>query len=246
MKRLVKYTWTRLGRITAALEKYHEFQELESLHRIRVELKKLRAVVKVLGSANRDVDAHKRFLPFRVIFKKSGQIRQAAVLTELMLRYGIEPVTTGSPASLKRAQDRFRADVPFHLHTVRKVGKPLARYIKRISRRDISRYIKKREKLVRRIFVPKMQASKFHLARKHIKQVFYLSGLAPVISSKERVRYSRMEKIIGAIHDKELLMAYLQKYGAGVEGMKIAALKRSCTSDHQSLRRLVRSFYGVD
>jgi len=245
MKRLVKYTWTRLGRITAGLEKYHEFQELESLHRIRVELKKLRAVIKVLGSANQDVDAHNLFLPFRVIFKKSGQIRQAAVLTELMLRYGIEPVTTRSPASLKKAQDRFRADVPFHLHTVRKAGKHLARLVKRISRKDISLYVKKREKLVRRIFAPKMQASKFHLARKHIKQVFYLTGLAPVISSKERVKYSRMEKIIGAIHDKELLMAYLQKHSSGVDGMKIAALKRSCMSDHQSLKRLIHSFYRV-
>lgn len=243
MKRLVNYTWTRLGRITAGLEKYHEFQQMESLHRIRVELKKLRAVVKVVGASNRDVDAHRLFLPFRKIFRKSGQIRQAAVLTELMLRYGIEPVPMTSPASLKNAQDRFRTAVPFYLQAVRKPEKRLMRLVRNISRKDVRRYVQKREKLARRILFPKMQLSKLHLARKHLKQVFYLAGVSPVVSAKGRNAYSRMEKTIGAIHDKETLITYLQKHAKVVDAKKMEALKASCGSDREELRKQVDSFY---
>lgn len=243
MKRLVKYTWTRLGRITAGLEKYHEFQQMESLHRIRVELKKLRAVIKVVGASNRDVDAHKVFLPFRKIFKKSGQIRQASVLTELMLRYGIEPVPTASPAALKNAQDQFRTAVPFHLQTVRRLEKQLTRLVRDISRKDVRRYVQKREKLIRKILIPEMQVAKLHLARKHMKQVFYLTGVSPVIVPEDRMAYSRMEKIIGAIHDKELLITHLQKHGSGVEISKIGALKNSFEADREELGKHVDAFY---
>lgn len=243
MKRLVNYTWTRLGRITAGLEKYHEFQQMESLHRVRVELKKLRSVIKVIGASNRGVDAHRLFLPFREIFRKSGRIRQAAVLTELMLRYGIKPVPTTSPASLKNAQDRFRTAIPFYLQAIRKPGKRLMRLVRNISRKDVRRYVQQREKLSRRILFPKMQLTKLHRARKHLKQAFYLAGVSPVVSAEDRSAYSRMEKIIGAIHDKETLIAHLQNHGAGVNATKMEALKASCGSDREELRKHVDSFY---
>ena len=71
MKRLQRYAQTRVRRLKAALEKYHQFQELDSLHRIRVELKKLRAVIRVVSLANSKVDYHDLFLPMRPVFRDS-------------------------------------------------------------------------------------------------------------------------------------------------------------------------------
>lgn len=243
MKRLVRYTQTRLNRLAAGLEKYHQFQEEDSLHRIRVELKKLRAVIKVVGYANPKLNVHEMFWPMRHLFKKAGLVRHPAVLLELMKAHGVTEIPVTRTFDVETTEDKLKAEVSFYLNALRKLNKRLPGLLKELSRQDVRRYVRKREKLIRRIFVPRLIPEKLHLARKHMKQVYYLTGLVPVMDNKHREAYSRMEEVIGSLHDKELLLALLARVPRGIRATQLTALKKSCAADRRAVASMAKKLY---
>lgn len=240
MKRLQRYAQTRVRRLKAALEKYHQFQELDSLHRIRVELKKLRAVIRVISLANPKVDYHDLFLPMRPVFRKAGRIRHPAVIAELKQKYGLEDVHPEQADDFPSVQEKFRADVPYYLSGLRKLEKRLPKLLRNISRRDIARYVNKRKKLIRRIFVPKIIHEKLHLARKHMKQVYYLTGIARVMDKKDRKAYSRLEQVMGSLHDKELLADAMTGVASTAQ---LTMLKKACAADRRTISSIAKRLY---
>lgn len=243
MKRLTKYAHTRMKRLAAALENYHQFQEADSLHRIRVEIKKLRAVVQAVAFADRQVDIRKAFRPIQKIFRKSGQIRHPAVTRELILVYGIDGVPLSSVADLREDQDSFRADVPFYITHVQKFDRKLAKWLQNISAKDLVAFVRKREKSIKPVFVPAFKPTRLHQARKRIKQVFYLSGLVACIKPKDRKIYSRLEKAIGSLHDKEIVLEFLATLPGATDPSSVARLRRSCSEERKSIRAMAVHFY---
>lgn len=243
MKRLNKYTHSRMKRLAAALENYHQFQEIDSLHRIRVEIKKLRAVVQAVAFADRHIDILKAFSPIRKIFRKAGQIRHPGVIRELVLVHGIEGVPPASVADLQAAQDKFRANVPFYISQVQKFDGKLAKWLKRISTEDLAAFVRKREKSVKPVFVPAFKPTRLHRARKRIKQVFYISGLVECVKPKDRKIYSRLEKAIGSLHDKEILLELLATLPGATDPSSVARLRRTCSEERKAIHGMAVNFY---
>lgn len=243
MKTAAYYAKARAQAIVNALEKYHQFQETDSLHRIRVEIKKLKSVIMVLGHADRKFDAHEHYLPLRNIFRKAGQIRQPSVLIELMLHYGVEGLPIERLGDPQKAAAKFRADIPFYMSQVKKLAKKLRPRFKRVRQKEIARYVKDLEQFIRGTFVQRLNAKKLHTARKRMKQAVYLTGLTDRVSKEDRKFYSRMEGAIGALHDKESLLEFLAGMPRGVATAPRMLLKKQASAARKVIAEDARAFY---
>lgn len=243
MKTAAYYAKARMQAIVNALEKYHQFQETDSLHRIRVEIKKLKSVIMVLGQADRKFDAHEHYLPLRNIFRKAGQIRQPSVLIELMLHYGVEGLPIERLGDPQKAAAKFRADTPFYMTQVKKLAKKLKSRFKHVRKKDITGYVKELEQFIRGTFVPRLNAKKLHTARKRMKQAVYLTGLTDRVSKEDRKFYSRMEGAIGALHDRESLLEFLAAMPRGVATAPRMLLKKQASAARKAIAQDAKAFY---
>ncbi|MBL7851465.1 MAG: CHAD domain-containing protein [Cyclobacteriaceae bacterium] len=244
MKTAPYYAKARVRAILNALEKYHQFQETDSLHRLRVEIKKFKSVIMVLGHSDKKFDAHEHYLSLRNVFRKAGQIRQPAVLIELMLMYGVSGLPVERLGDPKKAADKFRSDTPFFMTQVKKLGRKLRPRIKKIRKKDINGYIKELEKYIRETLVPRLNASQLHSARKRMKQIVYLTGLTDRVSKEDRKFYSRMEKDVGVLHDKETLLELLTGLPRkqDVTAAKML-LKKQVAAERKEIAAKAKAFY---
>ena len=243
MKSALDYTKSRVQAILHALEKYHQFEEIDSLHRIRVEIKKLKSVILLLGYASRKFDAHEHYLSLRNIFRKAGQIRQPSILIELMLLYGVEGMPVEQLGDARNEAGKFRADVPFYMTQVKKVGRRLKPRLKKLRKRDVAGYVKELEKFIHGSFVPRFNPRKFHTARKRMKQVVYLTGLSDRLSNVDRKFYGKMESAIGGLHDKEILLDFLAGMPRRVATAPKMVLRKQITAERRAIVAEAKAFY---
>jgi CHAD domain-containing protein len=244
MKTVAEYAKARVLAILHALEKYHQFQETDSLHRIRVEIKKLKSVIMLLGYADKKFDAHEHYLSLRNIFRKAGQIRQPSVLIEVMLLYGVEGMPVERLGDPQKAAGKFRADVPFYMTTVKKLAKKLKPRLKKIRKRDIAGYVKELEEFIRGTFMPRLNPGKLHTARKRMKQIVYLTGLTDRLPKEERKFYSRMESAVGVLHDKETLLEFLAGMPRGIAATQKTLLRKQIAAERKAIALEAKAFYG--
>lgn len=244
MKTASYYAKARIQAILRALEKYHQFQETDSLHRLRVEIKKFKSVIMVLGHADKKFDAHENYLSLRKVFRKAGQIRQPSVLMELMLMYGVTGLPVERMGDPNKAADKFRSDTPFYMTQVKKLGKKLRPAIKKIRKKDINGYVNELVKFIREALVPRLKARHLHAARKRMKQIVYLTGLTDQVSKEDRKFYSRMENDVGVLHDKETLLELLIGLPRTQE---VAAakllLREQVTAERRDIAGKAKAFY---
>lgn len=110
MKRTTeKYAEKRLAHIKAHLKGYAHAPDAELLHQVRVEIKRLKALLALLQYHNKKFDAHKAYVPFRDIFRACYAIREPAVMSELSKKFaGQKRKRSGADkATIKKFQRRF-------------------------------------------------------------------------------------------------------------------------------------------
>jgi CHAD domain-containing protein len=243
MRTAADYAKARVQAILHALENYHQFQETDSLHRIRVEIKKLKSVIMLLGYANKKFDAHEHYLSLRNIFRKAGQVRQPSVLIEVMLLYGVEGMPVERLGDSQKAAGKFRADTPFYMTTVKKLAKKLKPRVKKIRKRDITGYVKELEEFIRGTFLPRLNPRKLHAARKRMKQIVYLTGLTDRLPKEQRKFYSRMESAVGMLHDKETLLEFLMTMPRGIATTQKTLLRKQIAAERKAIALEAKTFY---
>lgn len=244
MKSPGAYAKARIFAMTAALEKYHQFQETDSLHRIRVEIKKYKTLLLVLGFADRKFDAHEHYLSLRNIFRKAGQIRQPSVMLELMMANRLEGLPVERLGDVGKARDRFRADTPFFMTEIAKLGKNMKPHWKKLRRKDITGYIKATRKQVKSALVPRLKAAQLHTTRKRVKQLIYLSRVSHRLGRKELRFCKELDAAIGTLHDKESLLEFLLSLPRRTVTSPIQLLRRQITEDRKAVGTLARMYYA--
>lgn len=244
MKSPGAYAKARILALVAALEKYHQFQETDSLHRIRVEIKKYKTLLLVLGFADRKFDAHEHYLPLRNIFRKAGQIRQPSVMLELMMANRLEGLPVERLGNVGKARDRFRADTPFFMTEIAKLGKRMKPRWKKLRRKDITGYIKATRKQVKNALVPRLKPAQLHTTRKRVKQLIYLGRLSRRLDAKELRFYKDLDAAIGTLHDKESLLEFLLSLPRRAVTTPIRLLRRQIAEDRKAVAALAGRQYA--
>ena len=93
MSALRKYTLIRFANLEKLLREYAMEPDLQKLHGIRVEVKKIKVILGLINTSVKGFHGHRHFIPLREIFRKAGQIRQPQVFYELLMRYEVQGVT---------------------------------------------------------------------------------------------------------------------------------------------------------
>jgi hypothetical protein len=246
MKRILRYARKRFDNLETELTSYHRIPEVETLHRIRVEIKKIKALLLLIKYCTRKLKAHKTFLPLRTIFRKAGEIRQPEVFYKLLLLYQIKGVQDEAVPNAKRTgrlSAAFIKMIPAHVKTVSRQKKIVEKYAEKISRACIGKYVKRRKKDLRSELYPTLHLGRLHKSRKAMKEIIYLSGLRKGGRKKQDKFYRELETLVGQWHDRQTLTFELIRNKTTAE---VKRLTNENEADIVRIKKMVKRYYHQD
>jgi CHAD domain-containing protein len=201
-----------------SLRAYNRKSDGETLHRFRVAIKKVKAILLMLGKLHDDFDFEKSYVPYKKIFKHAGAIREEVLYRERICgdtrnkrtKYSNAPLITrlnkklllASPSFLKREQ---------HVLPIIQLN------LQQLKSKRIFLYCKKLLKKTELEWRKANKHSEFHEFRKHLKQLLYCTHLVgqkekdQMFSAKEHERIDKLQDLIGQWHDNKLLLNRILK-----------------------------------
>lgn len=113
MRRFEKFAQQHFNSLNEHLEAYGSNKDSETLHKIRVDIKKIKSILVFANDQVKGFRAHKNYIPFRNIFRRAGEIREPEVVSRLLLAHNITGVydqrIDGNSSDLV---ERFCEDIP--------------------------------------------------------------------------------------------------------------------------------------
>ncbi len=222
------------------LTTFFELKNPEALHRFRIQVKKMKALLLFLQDdvqLKYETGYHKSL---QSIFKHAGRIRNAHINIGLLIKYPV------SDLSYKIEQEnienngivQFCAKQNAYIRTVKSIRKVLSETFRDIDDKYIVALYKKRLKKIARFFhQPTENIEQLHNTRKKIKNLLYLYRILPKsLAWKLHLKEAYLEDLqdaIGKWHDVVLLLELLKTEGYANRS-EIAAI-------HREKRRLFRS-----
>ena len=172
MKVLTRYAKKRLKRIRILLNSFPESNDLEMLHRLRLEIKKIKTLLLLIQYNHKSFKPHSFYIPFRTVFRACEKIREPQVLFTLVVKF--TGTTELSAPDLSGPIQLFLDEIPGYLRNVRKQERILLKEIGKVKSKTYERYLRKKTKILRSSIYPGFKAADLHAIRKFIKEVYYL------------------------------------------------------------------------
>ncbi|HEV7230739.1 MAG TPA: CHAD domain-containing protein [Bacteroidia bacterium] len=247
MPSIVNYGNKRFASLLKHLRNYHRLQRQETLHRIRVELKKIINLLKLLSYCHEKFDYPKHAESFGKIFKLAGKIRERHVIQELLKEYGIkqpqEPNKIREKA--KKQMELFVKKVPEFENKIKKHKRKFLKHLKHIEGACVKKNLLKAKNEFKNKSLAKLEDSELHRTRKIAKQIIYLSRLLK-LNDADRTFFTGTEKAMGVWHDKQVVVEYLKKMKpAGF--VKIGReLEKRIHSEAFEIKKNISKFYAMD
>lgn len=239
MKALTRYANKRPKRIKILLNTFPESHDLEILHRVRLEIKKIKTLLRLIHYNNRSFKEHSAFIPFRTIFRACEKIREPQVLHTLVVKFtGVTELP--APNSSGPIQ-QFTEEIPVHLKRVRKQGKILLKEIEKIKSKTYKRYLNKKSKELKIALSTALSVHDLHAIRKLIKEIYYLLRINHKSKSIDPF-FKLSDSLIGAWHDKSIVIEKMNRAVAPQTDL-IKKLHQEKRADIANLKRLIKDFY---
>jgi len=238
MKSLTRYTKKRLKRIDRLLNSFPESQDQEVLHLIRLEIKKVKALLRLIHYNDKSFKERTLFIPFRSIFRDCNIIREPQVLHSLIVKYTKDQALPIPYSSINVQQ--FIEHVPVYLKKVKKPTRLILLKIKRIKSSTYHRYLKKKKRELRnasRI----ISTRSLHSYRKLIKEIYYLLCVNSINKSIDPF-FKKCDGLIGAWHDKSIVIQKIRKI-TPLQNDLIKKLQNEKRADLTSLKKLIKNYY---
>jgi CHAD domain-containing protein len=238
MKALDQYTKKRFKRLRVLLKAFPAGKEKEELHQIRLEIKKIKALLRLIHFNDKEFRDHKHFIPFRTIFRETGKIRDIGVRKELLEQY--TQIHTPFFRSSDPALQQFLKVVPKDLKRVRNEKKIVLKKIFRINARTYSLYLNKKIKELTNLLSGGIMQKELHSLRKLIKEIIYLTSVKKKKSEIDSF-FVESSELIGNWHDKKILIPWIRAH-ASKEKDTIKRLLTESATDLQNLRKMAREY----
>ena len=238
MKTLRRYTEKRFKRLKSLLKSFSEEKAKESLHKIRIEIKRIKTLLRLIHFNNNKFNDHKHYIPLRDIFRASGKIRDAGLRKELLEQYTQihTPFFRSSGKALMQFIDKSRG----YINVVNRKKKITLKEIANVKSRTYTLYCLKKNEELSTSISEGIKQKNLHGLRKLVKEITYL---ATVIKKKNKIDpfLTRSSELIGNWHDKKILIPWIRTHAAN-EKATIKRLQTESNSDLQELRKLVYEF----
>ncbi len=240
-----KFAHSQFRSLTEHLENYRDKKETELLHKIRVDIKKIKALLLATNACVKGFRAHKNFIPFRTIFRRAGEIREPEILTRLLLEYGIPGVHDPKiDQGNEKLITSFCNDVPLFIGIVNEQWHTLKPVFNELSKKRIVHYLRKTRKKIKSKLYPKAEMNLIHKVRKSIKGFIYLSEDRQ--PNKKLVHFYAKEAVaIGELHDRQILLNLMAKENGTSDKALIKKIKAECVSKKGEIVKRALKFYEI-
>ena len=244
MKRFERFAHRQFKSLICDLKEYRDRKKSETLHEIRIDIKKIKAILGLLNASEKQFKAHKNFIPFRNIFRKAGKIRDADVHEHLLRNHEMDKdhCTIGDVSRQKQFIS-FASNIQSFIKTVKRQRNKLEPDLKRVKKNDLSRYLRKQQEEIKSQLFPRPKMRYIHKTRKAVKEVVYLSEPNGSLTSNEINFYDKIQKKIGELHDKQVLLQLLKRQNDQDRKTKCEVTKTECLSDKKEISHLAIDFY---
>ncbi len=245
MKRFEKFTEHQTNALIKHLKKYRRNRQPELLHQIRVDIKKIKAILHVVNDRKKGFKAHENFIPFRKIFRKADHIREPDVLKQMLKRYRLGEITDdGAFDSRKDSAKAFESNIPQFVRIVKSRAKKLEAVSNKVHRDDLAKYLRRKKQELKPQLHPRPKMIIIHKVRKAVKEIIYLSKIHDTLNGKDAKFYDKVQDTIGQFHDKQVLLSLIKNKKDETSITQREVIKAESLSDKKEIFRLVREYYG--
>lgn len=228
-KRQQNYFNARLESVLLNCQLYSKRARAENIHRIRVDLKKIRALLYLQEKTGSAVNT--RSLKYiRKIFKQAGKIRDAQVSAALMKK-----MQMGTPAFFSHQREIvageskvFNALVSRHTDKLMKACARQRKSFRHISRQEINKLNRFIVKKLKPVYFPRLKLTELHESRKSIKRMIYLNS---ILKEKDNSRIKidclrKLEESVGKWHDAIVTEKLVKQFSSGTRISPLLAAKK--------------------
>ncbi|MBI1767172.1 MAG: CHAD domain-containing protein [Bacteroidetes bacterium] len=244
MGRFKKFANHQFKSLVEHLEDYRNKKDQELLHKIRVDIKKIKAILLLTNDRVKGFNGHKNFIPFRTIFRRAGGIREPEVLSSLLLAYNIPGVHDQSiDGNGEKLAISFSNDVHSFIDIVNKQWQKLESAFGKVRKKDLVQYLKKTNKNIKAKLHPEPAIDLIHKVRKSMKEFKYLSQSIQGSRKKRRKFYSAEIELIGDLHDRQVLLNLLNKGNGAADKVTIEKIQKECDAKKDKIKKRALRFY---
>ncbi|MDP9080760.1 MAG: CHAD domain-containing protein [Bacteroidota bacterium] len=195
-KTAVKYFDREWKGMKSCLKSYLKKGEQEELHKFRVQVKKLQALLILSDQTRHHAKLIPCFKPVKKVFKRAGELRNVYIAGELTQRH--------QPAD--KAAQSFRLVVDKHLKGIKKVRHELKTKIKPIRNKQIRLFYENQLRQIARDLAAQSSAEYLHTCRKRLKVLLYnYQAVRRVLAIGLDTTYlNQVQDTIGKWHDQSL------------------------------------------
>lgn len=254
-KKILKHT----NSIGLILKKPTQSFSVENFHQLRVEIKKLKALLKFVNFCSKKNKRKKLFKPFKAIFIQAGKVRELQLEESTLKKYAIYRSLEIYRNELKK-ELKNEKNIFFGMRN-KKFRKKFAKAnsvvfpnIKKIHRKDTEEYIKSMRKKIDLFLQNKhLKFTEVHALRKLLKE-YYFNNKSLRLQEQNRlvVKTEYILELLGKWHDCIITKGHLEKAEKKIELIdekekkQLEKLKINLTADCRMLfRKINRSIQPI-
>ncbi|HEY5462444.1 MAG TPA: CHAD domain-containing protein [Hanamia sp.] len=213
---LSNYFEKRIENICKILAKPHNEYGNEDYHQLRVEIKKVNALMVLISYCHKDFKKKKYFKPFKSIFKQSGKIRDLQLEESVLEKYS----ATSIEGFLLRVKNEIKKEEKnFHLliqnnfkRKINKSYKKIVTYLKEMQPNKVENFIKKEtRKLKELILITPLKGHDLHELRKALKIDLYNKKSLNLQDKNGWEEKNDFQELLGNWHDSKMLSNLIEK-----------------------------------
>lgn len=255
MKKAANYMKQRKEKLTAILRLPPQAFEPETFHQLRVEIKKIRAAMVLVGKLNPDCLPPKKYRrTLRQVFKSAGIIREKQI--ESAFVQSVLPEDEGAKLLLLQLEEaeiaqkaEFRQLIDDDLlHRIGQLSDRLAACLAQLGKKEVKAWMqRKSRKLLHKIKYLPAKAADWHEVRKQLKVHNYLTACTGFTTDHwQPERIGQMQELLGKWHDFEAMRisfeAYLNSEQSEAVRRALAALIVVILEKEQSTAKQIEAF----
>lgn len=219
LKGLIRYQAIREKNILALVTQVkNDTYGQRTLHQLRLELKKLKALLELITACSKLFNRQKWSKPFNLIFKKAGKVRDLQVGEALIVPFfkTIRHKAYKNQLQLDQIeakQEFFKCIHKIENKNLKRILNKIKITLKNIDRRLVNTYMQKIEKRIKYILVQQhLNTANIHDLRKRLKKYYYtkisLDYKKPILPFHD---VEVLQELIGKWQDCFILTEHLNK-----------------------------------
>lgn len=218
-KRQRKYLIKRCLELRSQVHDFAASGSQEALHKLRVEIKKLKALSKLtkLYKGEKEVAIKKNI---KKIFQRAGTIREANINLEMIKQFDIHQpeFSTEAKDTIQHETAQFRLHRTDYNDDIRNTVSSFLKSLQSVRNRDIKHWVTRQLKKIAGV-VTTTSTDQLHEARKRIKNLVYMHGiLQKRLAAALTLNIDYLDQVqdaIGKWHDTAVAVELLAAHNSG-------------------------------